>query len=227
MRFSVSRPALRLVIVVAVASVIAWNGVATILAGGSQASAIRACVKSATGALRIVSATAKCKPGEKLLVWNVQASAAAGPDVYIVRSPTDKPPNFGDPNHTGPYDWTVATLEVPPGTYVAGAAAIVQLTKWPKNTATGQYVEQVELHCGFYGVSGTQARSLATESGVLEKDYWPWLSYWPFYLTYPVTVAQGETLEFRCGSTEPWARGNVFTSNTGFSAQPAGNIYQQ
>ena len=88
----------------------------------------------------------------------------------------------------------------------------------------GQYVEQVELRCGFYGVSGAQARSLATESGVLEKDYWPWLSYWPFYLTYPVTVAQGETLEFRCGSAEPWARGNVFASNAGFSAQPAGNV---
>ena len=59
-----------------VAGMLVWSTATAVLAAGTSQT-IRACVKSSTGAMRIVSATATCKTGEKLLTWNT--TGPAGP----------------------------------------------------------------------------------------------------------------------------------------------------
>ena len=60
-----------------VAGMLVWSAATSVLAAGTSQT-IRACVKPTAGTIRIVSATATCQSGERLLTWNTQGPAGPG-----------------------------------------------------------------------------------------------------------------------------------------------------
>ena len=70
-------PTKRGLLVGVAALALAGSTVAGVAATGPTNLQIRACTNARTATIRIVSATATCRPGERMLVWNRQGTAGA------------------------------------------------------------------------------------------------------------------------------------------------------
>jgi hypothetical protein len=100
-------------------------GIALVAVEAVAQNQIRACVKPGTGTVRIVGPTEQCKAGETLTVWGITGpqgpqgpQGAAGPagtsDIFFNRNFQNVP--------LAPFPGvTVATLSLPPGSYVISA----------------------------------------------------------------------------------------------------------
>lgn len=97
----------------------------------SSSATISACTKNNTGALRVVSARARCKRGERKLTWSSKLPAPSRTAYEVTRA--EGPLNVIHDAATFPPTplTTVATLsKIPPGAYVITAVTNVKNPGW-------------------------------------------------------------------------------------------------
>jgi len=198
-----------------VAGMLVWSTATAVLAAGTSQT-IRACVKSSTGAMRIVSATATCKTGEKLLTWNTigpqgaqgpqgPAGPAGGTDIYLAANIAERPTvDNRDYGH-----WTVASLQLPTGNYLINA----RVFGYAERTPAGNDYTRFDCCVGVFTFKYQDVFGGA-------------LGYGPaiFVMADVAVLTKPTTVSLVCGPVTPGADAYLSVGNVMLSALPANNV---